>query len=344
MLVGLAGPRAGQPSDAPKATPPPSVQPGGKGSPPSKAPGVPAGPSDANVPEHVRVGSWNIEWLGSPKSRSGEAKDIAQSAEDLADCIIYSKVSVLAVEEVVTRLPGRPLRSREIEAVLESVRNRSGAAWDYVLFPGRNKGDQLTGVLWNASVVTALSHDGKPWKQTESQPWAVPLEADKGPQGSQLWHRPPHAMKFTTGEGKTDFVLVVLHMKADYKSKFEAHREAEAKSLVGAIPLVRSEFGDSDIVLLGDTNCASASEAAITVFQNAGFKDVGAGKSATHWRGGSMDRVLSRADQPEFKDSTFEVVSDAYRSARKLSPEDFKRRFSDHYMVVSTISVMEDDD
>ena len=318
-------------------------RPGDRPAQPVSRPG-PAGAAEQPASGVIGIGSWNIEWLGKPSDRSGAAKGVAQSPDDIADYIIGSGVAVLAVEEIVAPGPGRPIRSREIEAAVAAIKQKHGAAWDYVLFPGRADGDQLTGVLWNTGVVTAINAAGKPWSQTADSAWALPIPRGRSAQGSALWNRPPHAMKFRAGEGKTDFVVIVLHMKADYNGDFAAHRAEEAGALAAALPAVRSRFGDQDIVLIGDTNCSKQGEPAIATLERAGLMDLNAAGAPTHWQGGSMDRALVPAAQPEFASRAFSVYSDAYLSLRNLTPRDYKRRFSDHYLITAAIAVMPDDD
>lgn len=151
-------------------------------------------------------------------------------------------------------------------------------------------------------------------------------------------------MKFSAGEGKTDIVLIALHMKADYQGDFARHRQDEARALAAALPAVRSAFNDSDIVLIGDTNCTGTREPAIAAIEQAGSVDLNGGSSETHWRGGSMDRAFVPRDQPEFVGRDFEVISTGYLKARHLDPQAYKRRYSDHYMIVTSMKVMNDDD
>lgn len=292
----------------------------------------------------LRIGSWNIEWLGEPENRSGVAANVAQSPDDIAGYILESRVAILGVCEVVTRLPGRPIRSRELEEVVAAMKRVSGAQWEYVLFPGRSDGDQLTGVLWDTSRVTAINPDGKPWKQAVDQPEALAIPRGRSSQGSSLWNRPPHAMKFSLGAGKTDLVVVVIHMKADYQGDFAVHRREEAVALVKALPSLRESQRDADIVILGDSNCVSTSEPALKVFADSGFTDLNASGQQTHWRGGSMDRILVPTGRSAFAASKLVVHSTDYLRAHSLRPEDFKRRLSDHYLVYTTVAVGADDD
>lgn len=294
--------------------------------------------------ELVRIGSWNIEWLGKPEDRSGAARGVAQKADDLADAIIDANVSILALQEIVTAERGTPIRSREIEAVIDAIKSRTKQQWQYVLFPGRQRGDQLTGVMWNADAVTAVNAEGKAWKQETDTPWKLPIADAKSAKGSGLWNRPPHAMKFSFAKDKTDVVLIVVHMKADYQGDFAAHRKEEAAALLKALPEVKKTFKDEDVVILGDTNCVQKVEPAATDLAGANFTDLNGGRIETHWRSGSMDRMFFPATQPEFAGAKLDATSQAYLKKKKLTPADFKKNYSDHFIVVSTIKVMRDDD
>ncbi len=282
-----------------------------------------------------------------PRSRSGGAKDVAQSAADLADQIDDSGAHLLALQEIVSGERGTPIRSREIEGVIDELTRRGGRGWKYVLFPGRQRGDQLTGVMWDARVLTAIDPQGGALN-LRIAPWSVPIIDGRAASGGVLWARPPHAMKFrvgSAGSGKTDFVIVSLHMKADYRGDFAAQRAEEARALIAAMPELRRHFADQDVLLLGDTNAASDAEASITLLAEAGFVELNIRDRPTHYRGTAMmDRTLVPKDQPEFAGARFEVASEGFMASRGLSPEDFKRRLSDHYLVYCEFASAEDDD
>jgi hypothetical protein len=313
--------------------------------PESISPSKPAGAAAATTPASVRIGTWNIEWLGKPEQRSGAAKNTAQSPDDMADYIVASGVCVLAVEEIVAQA-GSPPRSKELDAALAAVQRRTGDGWQYILFPGRGDGkgeDQLTGVAWNPKLVTPLNAQGKPLAPGDAG-WRLPIASGRSSQGSGLWNRPPHAVQFSTGAGKTDFAVVVVHMKADYEGDFAAHRNEEAARLAEAIPAVAKAFKDQDVVVLGDTNMTKPNEPAKATIEGAKLVDLNRKAETTHWRGGATDRIFVPVDQPEFADRRFEVMSDRYLDPKRWDPKEFKRRLSDHYMAVTVIKVMPDDD
>lgn len=312
----------------------------------NKAPASSASPSTLPVASSspIRIGAWNIEWLGKPSERSGRAANIAQSPDDLADYIAYAKVDALALAEIVTDLRSRPLRSRELEAVIESLQKKTPGNWEYMLFPGRADGDQLTGILWNTNRLTAVSAAGKPWNAQSDKPWPLPIPRTRSSTGNMLWSRPPHAMKFTTGTNRSDFIIVPVHMKADYQGKFDKDRAEEARALAAALPKASELFKDSDIIVIGDTNITDDHEVTIDILTDFGLSDLNKSHEPTHWQGGGMDRAFVPRTQPEFKDASFEVISTTYLRDRALRREDFKERFSDHYIIVTTLRIGEDDD
>lgn len=296
-----------------------------------------------STPRGLRIGSWNIEWLGKPEDRSGPAQGVAQRTEDLADYIIAADVSILAVQEIIASVNSRPIRSHELEQTIDLIQSRTGDDWEYILFPGRQDGDQLTGILWNTAEVQALDSKRGEWDQLDA-PWPLPIERGRSAQGSLLWNRPPHAMYFTAGDDLTDLGIIVLHMKADYQGDFESHRSEEAAALARAIPAAVSTFRDQDFILIGDANVTDPAESAIATFDKAGFRDTNITALQTHWRGGVMDKVFVPKGQREFAKAEFEVVSDQYLRTKRMSPQDFKTRLSDHYLVVMTMQVLPDDD
>ncbi|MDX2016258.1 MAG: hypothetical protein SFY95_01300 [Planctomycetota bacterium] len=306
----------------------------------TSAPTTPSASDDV-----LRIGAWNIEWLGKPALRSGPASNVAQSPEDLADVIRFANVDVLGLAEVVTTQRGTPIRSPEIEAVIDVLNAGAPARWRYVLFPGRATGDQLTGVMWNTSRVRALAPDGTPWDERTHRPWALPIDGTRrSAQNSALWNRPPHAMKFSAGPGRSDFVLVMVHMKADYQGQFAAHRGEEARALVEALPDTRRVFGDQDVVVIGDFNITSEVEPADETLTAAQFAGLNPGRVSTTWRGGTTDRAFVPIKQPEFASRAFESVNPAFQRSRGIDAREFKRRYSDHDLIVTELRVAQDDD
>lgn len=300
---------------------------------------------EPNAVAEIRIGSWNIEWLGKPDDRSGQGRGVAQTPTDLADYIAAAKVSVLALQEIVPDGGGDEPQSDELEAALAEVGTKAGGTWQYMLFPGRGSTDQLCGVAWNEHVVRPVPIDDD---DPDVLRMRLPIAGGRSAQGSTLWHRPPHIVKFRLANDKaeesTDFALIVVHMKADYEGDFAQHRGEEASRLTAQLPQVMQSMSEQDVVIIGDTNMTSLREPAAMRFEAAGVIDLNTKGEATHWRGGASDRIFVPARQPEFAACSFEVMSDRYLEPKRWEPRDFKRRLSDHYLVVTTIKVMPDDD
>lgn len=278
----------------------------------------------------IRVGAWNIEWLGTPESRSGPAKGVAQTADDLAEYIAAARVDILGLEEIGASEHADPPSSDTLAAAFDAVSRRGGGHWRHRLFPARSGRNQLCGVAWNERRVTPV---GAPRVATEPSAQSA--------QGKPLWSRPPWGQTFSAGDGLTDFVVVVVHMKSDYGGDFAEHRAGEAATLARDI---RAAFSDGDLLIIGDANCDTHSEPAVAALEQAGFVDLNRADAATHLRYGALDRAFVTAAQPEFAARTFEVHSDAFLEQHALTRDDFKRRFSDHFMVITTIAVLADDD
>jgi predicted extracellular nuclease len=280
----------------------------------------------------LRIGAWNIEHLGNPSSRGSECvaapHRCAQSPEDLADYIIASGVAVLGLEEISEDLPGG--RNATVEHALLIIRQRTGQTWSHVLFPKADE-HQHIGVAWNTARVRMVG-----------EPLRLPVRTKVS--SESLWDRRPHAVKFSTGAGRTDFVVIVLHMKANRQERNGPNvrrRELEARELVRVLPRVRDDLDDGDVLLIGDTNILHASEGAPRVFVEAGLRDLNTEDEATFLsrEGAPFDRAFVAGDQPELAG-----VDQVVFRPPGLSRQAFRKRLSDHYMIVTEIRVVSDDD
>ncbi len=282
------------------------------------------------IPEPIRVGAWNIEWLGTPNKRSGPAKGQLQRPEELADYILAAGVDILGVEEVRMDTDDGSNASTILRDALAIVQARGGGRWHHRLYETQYGRLQCTGLAWNADRVTPVG-----------EPVLITQPEERGVEDRMLWSRPPYGQLFSAGEGWTDFVVVPIHMKSNYRGDFAAHRRKEAEYLVRDLP---GKISDADVLIIGDSNCASHFAMAIGAIEGAGFVDLNADDTATHWRYGALDRAFVPREQPEFARRVFEVLSDAYFEQRAQTPELFKVKCSDHYMVITEVDVLEDDD
>ena len=291
----------------------------------------------AYAQQQIKVGAWNIQYLGARMCRPAATQQTAQRSSDIAKFIIASGVDILGLEEI-TDDDGQSntFTNQTLNSVMTKIRQETGDTWNYMLFRKFQNGEgckainvQLTGVAWNTRKVKRLGFK------------RIPIDTSSLPQGVSVWNRPPVAVKFSLGEGKTDIVLIVVHMKSNVGTDTETIREWEARLLMKQLPFVKSFFRDRDIVILGDTNVLGADEAAVQEFTQAGFTDLNAADDPTTTRQESFDRVFTPAAQNEFNGSEQAVFGPGYLS---LSSNKFLRRFSDHYMVTAKVNVASDDD
>lgn len=282
------------------------------------------------IGDDVRIGAWNIEWLGTPNSRSGPARGRAQEPNDLAAYIVAARVHVLGLAEIASDDADGPWTSSIISRTLRQVSRETGGQWRHTLYPAHSGRNQVCGVAWDASRLTPVG-----------DPVLITRTRRDSSQGKPLWSRPAVGQLFSAGAGLSDFLVVMCHNKSDYGGSFAVHRGEEAELFLSELPAANV---DPDILLIGDMNCQNSGEPLVQRFVAAGFVNLNHEDIPTHVRYGALDRAFAPADQPEFAARHFEVFSTAFLGDRNLTPEDFKVRFSDHFMVITTIRVMADDD
>lgn len=280
--------------------------------------------------EEIRIGAWNIEWLGRPDMRSGPSANVNQTPDDVSAYIEASGVDVLSLEEICVEADHQ---NSTLRTALARLSQRTGNRWKHVLFPKKGgEATQWTGLAWNTARVQAV---GEPFK--------LPVR-NVSSDGFNLWKRHPQGMQFSAGPGKTDFVLVPLHLKSNRRDdpgdNPAKQRGQECQALVEILPLVRQHFSDQDVVLLGDTNVMNSAEPAIRSLVTAGQRNLNATDLPTTWKGPDpFDRIFPPVRQPEFAHSQLRIFKPA-----GFSPTQFKVRLSDHYMVTIQVRVGSDDD
>src|SRR3954471_14687038 len=95
----------------------------------------PQGAAQQQVEQTIRIGAWNIEWLGSPSNRHGDGHNVPQSPEDLADYIIASGVDILGLEECNDNDGDKVSRTNTtITKALEVIKQKTGNTWTHRLF------------------------------------------------------------------------------------------------------------------------------------------------------------------------------------------------------------------
>ena len=311
----------------------------------------------------LTIGAWNLYYLGSPEQRDEPdvAKDVAAMARYIAD----SQVDVLALSEVNG---DDSLRSPDLERIIEHL----GPQWQYRLFGQNIDLNECTGVLWNTSRVSLaetvelpVDRDPPGWQQFERQ--ERPAELPSRPE--RLHRRKVYAAHFTTGPGRTDFVVVPLHMRSSQGGfhRSRVQRYFEMATILDALPGLTFGRGEYDVILIGDINSLGQSAESFVLSSGevvsapdyatgwgdpAYFRQLGDDDDntilkrvpGTGW--GNQAAPLDRAYVPryelEFAASQWHVHDDVRQYADNT--RDFMNRLSDHLLVYTTIWIGEDDD
>jgi hypothetical protein len=315
---------------------------------------LPATPSAAAPASELRIGAWNIEWLGFPDRRGRPGKDNPQSPEDLADYIASSGVDVLALAEVGVDSETLPLRSTPFDLTVRALQDRHQQLWEYILFPKTNYPDEADEYMRRGQ------HVGLAWRTDRAtmvgEPWNIPVGSH--PEfGLKFFERRANAVKLSFGEGRTDAVFIPVHLKSNRKDEnnpdpgyTQRQREAELGAFAQWLPQLKEQFQDEDIVLLGDTNILDGQDTGKVLTEN-GFIDLNQneqgttavwGDGSTGYRTAPFDRIFVPEKQSEFAKSQLKV----HRTPNGTDDEIklFRRKLSDHYLVSSAIEIGSDDD
>jgi len=308
----------------------------------------------ASCDAQLKVGAWNIEWLGS----AVRANPGHQAPEDIASYIAAAKVDVLAMSEIsATRSGDGDAGNRQLDEAF-ALLNAQGAAWQYKLFEKHpqagSPNDQWTGLAWNGQQVQLA---GGPWNvaavDEQRRVELLGAESKKVP-----LNRTPYAVKLTAGQGKSDFLFVPLHLKANSGKDTDKQRELEIHLILKGLERVRTDQGEDDVVLLGDTNMLSTAEPGVQLLRDRGMRDCNQADQNT-WLStrerltdAPFDRIFVMRDQPETRQTcaspgdpsmAFEVVAPGDWIAG-MNKEQFRQRLSDHQMVRTTLCIGADDD
>ena len=284
--------------------------------------------------DNIRVGAWSIEILGTPKNhdyrrkRESHGFGVARSAPELAAEIRKLDLDVLVVLEIDNTADQGARGNDVLDNTLRILNRSAEHDWTYVLYPkyGYYERAQLTGAAWNRA---RISHTG-PWYRIEL-----------GERTSHYWEwdRHPHAIAFSRGTGRTDFVVIPIHMKAGRSKKAVDQRRVEAHALVARLGNVRRHFNDDDIILIGDFNMVHANEAAANVYRDAGLIDLNVNDTPTHAAGLALDRAYVPSNLLFEELATFSVAAPTEATANG-----FRRRLSDHWPIVLEFKNRSDDD
>ncbi len=306
----------------------------------------------AQAGDEIVIGSWNIQWLGTPKSRSDA---ILQNSGDLAVYIHNSNVDILALQEISDtvmyryNMSSQPRTNFVLNQTFNLLNKYQKTKWKYKLFPKRRQGEktQLTGIAWNEKKVKNI---GKEYR----------FLPNNMPSSPRYWDRYATAIKIQPLNNKSDFLIVSVHMKANTgrnktdKKKHILQREKEADYLVQSLDRLRQHYNnEKDIIIIGDTNILTAKESKSVLgnrsemtakkIANAGFTDLNDGKLFTttpyQSKRATFDRAFVPKGQSEFSISKLDVYKPEY-----VLEDFFDLFYSDHYMIRLSVKLLNDDD
>src|SRR5262245_66484407 len=94
----------------------------------------------------VRIGTWNIQWLGRPDKRF----EGPQKPEDLAEYIRRSGVDLLGLNEITHDTDSKdPPTNKTLTEACKLLKEKTGKTYAHRLFPKEDQADkdQMVGVL-----------------------------------------------------------------------------------------------------------------------------------------------------------------------------------------------------
>jgi hypothetical protein len=274
---------------------------------------------EAAVPKGVlRIGSWNMAWLGPSNHTPLERR----TSEDLAHYIARSGAAIISLQ-LVGETDGSPGKNATLNNIIHILYSEGQGDWDYVLFPSqyRDRSD-FTGVMWNKTLVSIVA-----------QPYAIPVpRMQKALDDTLLWERLPYAVKFSTG--RLEFVLIPVHTHASALPDADiSHRVHEVRLLAQELDGVKKHFGSDNIILAGDFNTAGSNETTIVILTKQGLRDLNASDELTYISGAPFDRIFVPKDRAPFAKATM-IKRVPFPG---ISLDEFRRRLSDHYLITSDI-------
>lgn len=306
----------------------------------------------------LQIGCWNVEHLsGHPR------KERRQSAFALADHIEMAGIDILVLQEVyvtpndeeVTLAENQPTipnkatsnrRNGDLDVVCYLLEEHLDREWKYRIIPNRTSGDksQLCAVMWDTTRVDL----------EDMQPLAVSHIED----GDNLWDRKPHVCTFTSDinvwrkdeNGEWEVVeegrrlsIVPIHMKSNYGGVTENRRKRAKEAVTLCKKLKEGREGgtiDPTLIVIGDTNILSNTEAAIETFVDSGFIDLNNNDGATYWSSqygeAPFDRAFVAKDRRELQYTRQYIM-------RSSDLQAHDRLLSDHYMIKLSVKDYVDD-
>lgn len=270
-----------------------------------------------------RVGTWNLEFLGA----EGNYRNNLPPRDDRDYAAIGRKVvelgvCVLAVQEICGEEP------------LRKVAAGAGPNWA-VLLGTTGKWDdgktaQSIGFLYDRTVVELLLAEEL-------------LQLPREFEGQPIFHRVPVTACFRHRNTGCDFRLVTVHLKAGQKAADAQKRRGEAQHLAAWLDaLGQDQAEDPDILLLGDFNSTYGAEPE-RLFGHSKLRRYLQHRAPTptimHFAE-PIDQIVAGNTFRELRTDSMLVDGDC----DGLTPEAWRKTYSDHFPVTVTVVAHGDDD
>lgn len=281
----------------------------------------------------VRIGTWNIAWLGGEK-RDQLADD--KTVQTMADMIAKRwSIDLIALQEINTSIDD-----------------------EY-------RGDRFTTHPWNTlrsalekyGYKTATGNSGQ--GQRIVLAWRKPIMLDAAvselnvPDSYQVneWCRSSHLRRPLAGKfhaERFDFWFIALHLKSGFGNRGHCTddvRGLQSYYLAGQIKTL--EKTDEDVLLVGDFNAAGSNKSLSNLLdiglETTTDKQDRSGDSYNRSQGkGKYGKVLDHIMLK--KNTTGEWIKQSTVIFKPENPEDFTQRFSDHFPVWADFDTRTDDD
>lgn len=289
---------------------------------------------DCDATNCIRVGSFNIELLGSNRKRSGQYIPKRNDAElsKLSNLISeVAKFDVVALQEINTG-------SDEWSTLRSLLENRGYA----VAIEGTHSGrSQYLVILYNKNRVSL-----KPESAIEID---TPVSYDEGNGCRYEGLRKPVAAQFKSGE--FDFILAAVHLKSKSSRGIpdwcpSTIRALQAKDLLEELTLLSDDTEEPDIILVGDFN-ARYNEESLKAFRDAGYH------SQMNYRADGSGRYSYRKGSNSLIDHVMinpSITTEFVRNSgfvylvEDQALRDHVRQLSDHMPIWSSFSSEKDED
>lgn len=299
----------------------------------------------AGADKKLHISSFNIQFLGNYKAR-----DNAALADLVKDYDIVVIQELVAPPYAMNFPDGTPVKPDPEAAVFFDAMTAKGFSY-WLSEEDTGSGDKLH---QNSSATE--------WWVVFYKPAAVTPAMDL-PKGflatdhanNDHFERVPYAFPFRTGDGKTDFVLISVHLQPGTGPANRARREEELATIASWIDA--NDQKEKDFIILGDNNIYNTTELANAT--PAGFLSLNEACVATNTNLNSpqpYDHVFYNTTHTSEIDTSFgfEVVDllekmETYWTGPNYpgNPYDhntFRTTYSDHHPVTFKLNATVDDD